>query len=278
MINMIDDATSRWFARFVPSDSTEQNRQVLESYLKQRGRPVACYTDKASLFQTAVKTKRDQQREGQDRPEMPPTQIARALQELGIAWIAAHSPQAKGRVERGFSTAQDRLVKSMRVAGVSTLQQANQHLEQEFLPGCNETLAVAPANPDDAHRPLEKHHDLAAILSHVEKRRVMNDYTLQFESQIYQIERQGICAGLRGAAVRVEKRRDGSIAVCFRDRYLPLSRCPGRPQPAPKPAQKRPPASAPRRPGDWGKNFNLQQGPQIWQAAERSGARPEEPL
>jgi hypothetical protein len=278
LINMIDDATSRWFARFVPSDSTEQNMQVLESYLKKRGRPVACYTDKASLFQTAVKTKRDQQREGQDRPEMPPTQIARALQELGIAWIAAHSPQAKGRVERGFSTAQDRLVKSMRVAGVTTLQQANQHLEQEFLPWCNETLAVAPANPDDAHRPLEKHHDLAAILSHVENRRVMNDYTLQFESQIYQIERQGICAGLRGAAVRVEKRGDGSIAVCFRDRYLPLSRCPGRPLPVPKPAQKRPPASAPRRPSDWGKNFDLQQGPKIWQAAERSGARPEEPL
>jgi hypothetical protein len=151
-------------------------------------------------------------------------------------------------------------------------------LEQEFLPWCNETLAVAPANPDDAHRPLDKHHDLAAILSHVEKRRVMNDYTLQFESQIYQIERQGICAGLRGAAVRVEKRRDGSIAVCFRGQYLTLSRCPRRPQPAPKPAMKRQPASASRRRSDWGKNFNLQRGPKIWQAAERSGARPQEPL
>jgi predicted transcriptional regulator len=135
---------------------TERHVRRLLRELKKR--PVACYTDKASLFQTAVKTKRDEQREGQDRPEMPPTQIARALQELGIAWIAAHSPQAKGRVERGFSTAQDRLVKSMRVAGVATLQQANQYLEQEFLPWCNETLAVAPANPDDTHRPLDKHH------------------------------------------------------------------------------------------------------------------------
>ena len=100
--------------------------------------------------------------------ELPPTQIGRALQELGIAWIPAHSPQAKGRVERGFLTAQDRLVKGMRVAGVTTLEQANHYLETEFLPWVNATLAVAPANADDAHRPLEKQHNLAAILSHVE--------------------------------------------------------------------------------------------------------------
>ncbi|SPE38909.1 hypothetical protein SBA6_970004 [Candidatus Sulfopaludibacter sp. SbA6] len=91
--------------------------------------------------------------------------------------IETHSPQAKGRVERGFLTAQDRLMKGMRVAGVTTLEQVNQYLETEFLPWVNATLAVVPANADDAHRPLEKHHDLAAILSYVEKRQVNNDYT-----------------------------------------------------------------------------------------------------
>src|ERR1035441_3681488 len=134
LINMIDDATSRWFARFVTSDSTVENMNLLERYVKKHGRPLGYYTDKASLFQTAVKTRRDGSRAGKEREELPPTQIGRALQELGIVWIAAHSPQAKGRVERGFLTAQDRLVKGMRVAGVKTLEQANHYLETEFLP------------------------------------------------------------------------------------------------------------------------------------------------
>ena len=91
------------------------------------------------------------------------------------------------------------------------------------LPWVNDTLAVTPANPDDAHRPLEKQHDLAAILSHVESRQVNNDYTIQLDTKIYQIARQDICTGLRGAVVRVEKRRDGSVAVRFRDRYLRIA-------------------------------------------------------
>ena len=168
LINMIDDATSRWFARFVTSDSTVENMNLLERYVKKHGRPLALLHRQGGIFQTAVKTKRDGSRWGKDREELPPTQIGRALQELGIPWIAAHSPQAKGRVERGFLTAQDRLVKGMRVAGVTTLKQANHYLETEFLPWVNATLAVVPANADDAHRPLEKQHDLAAILSHVE--------------------------------------------------------------------------------------------------------------
>src|SRR5208282_1654462 len=167
LIAMIDDASSRLFARFVRHDSTEENMKLLRSYLEKFGRPVSFYTDKASLFQTAEKYKRDEPGVEKDAVEMPPTQIGRALQELGITWIAAHSPQAKGRVERGFLTAQDRLVKGMRVAGVTTLEQANHYLETEFVPWANRTLAVAPASADDAHRRLEKHHDLAAILSHV---------------------------------------------------------------------------------------------------------------
>jgi CheY-like chemotaxis protein len=277
LILLIDDATSKWFARFVRSDSTAENMEVFERYLKKWGRPLACYTDKASLFQTAVKTKRDQQRQQKDQPEMPPTQIARALKELDITWIAAHSPQAKGRVERGFSTAQDRLVKGLRVAGVSTRNQANDYLEKEFLPWVNETLSVTPANADDAHRPLEKHHNLAAILSHVESRRVSNDYTIQFESEVYQIASKDVGAGLRGGDVQVEKRRDGSIAVRFRSRYLAVSRCELRPKQAkPKPAKKPGPTIAARKPSNWNKNFNLQKSMPLWKAANSSGARPQE--
>jgi len=276
LINMIDDATSRWFARFVASDSTVENMNHLERYVKKHGRPLAYYTDKASLFQTAVKTKRGESRAGKDRAELPPTQIGRALQELGITWIGAHSPQAKGRVERGFLTAQDRLVKGMRVAGVTTLEQANHYLETEFLPWVNATLAVAPAHADDAHRPLEKHHDLAAILSHVESRQVNNDYTIQLDTKIYQIARQDVSTGLRGAVVRVEKRRDGSVAVRFRDRYLSIAECAQRPKvTSVKPAKTKRQAKPVKR-SEWNKNFDLKKAPKIWQAARGSGARTEE--
>jgi DNA-binding Lrp family transcriptional regulator len=277
LINMIDDATGRWFARFVVSDSTVENMNLLERYVQQHGRPLAYYTDKAALFQTAVKTKRDQSRAGKDREELPPTQIGRALQELGIASIQAHSPQAKGRVERGFLTAQDRLVKGMRVAGVTTAEQANHYLDTEFLPWVKATLAVAPANVDDAHRPLEKQHDLAAILSHVEKRQVNNDYTIRLDTKIYQIARKDVCTGLRGAYVRVEKRRDGSVAVRFRDRYLSVTQVVQRPKVTPaKPAPTKPKVKPVKR-SQWNKNFDLKKAPKIWQAAQGSGTKREEP-
>jgi hypothetical protein len=85
-----------------------------------------------------------------------------------VPWIPAHSPQAKGRVERQFQTAQDRLVKGMRVAGVCTIEAANAYLREEFLPWWNRTLTVQSATAEDAHRPLGKEHDLAATRSHVE--------------------------------------------------------------------------------------------------------------
>jgi transposase len=278
LINMIDDATSRWFARFVASDSTLENMNHMERYIKKHGRPLAYYTDRASHFHNTPKTKRDQKGVGKDEPELPPTQIGRALRELGITWIPAYSPQAKGRVERGFLTAQDRLVKGMRVAGVTTLEQANHYLETEFLPWVNSTLAVEPASADDAHRPLEKHHDLAAILSHVESRQVDNDYTIRLDNKIYKIARKDICAGLRKAEVRVETRRDGSIAVRFRDRYLSVTECAQQPKvKSAKPAKAKPPAK-PRPPSQWNKNFDLKKAPKIWQAARDSGTKPEESL
>jgi len=185
LITMIDDATSRVLARFVLHDSTEENLKLLETYLRRFGRPRAFYTDKASLFQTAEKTKRGESQHKHDAKQMPPTQIGRVLGELGITWIAAHSPQAKGRVERSFQTDQDRLAKDLRMADVTTLEQANVYLETEFLPWWQKNLTVEPRDSEDAHRPLEKGHDLVAMLSHVESRIVKTDYTFQFEGKQY---------------------------------------------------------------------------------------------
>jgi transposase len=277
LISMIDDATSRLLARFVRHDSSAENMRLLWAYVERFGRPLAFYTDKAGMFQVAVKTKRQEQREGRDRPEMPPTQIARALRELGIVWIPAHSPQAKGRVERQFLTAQDRLVKGMRVAGVRTIEEANAYLENEYLPWWNQTLAVEPADAGDAHRPVGKKSDLAAILSHVEQRQVTNDYTLRYRGKIFQIDRQDIGVGMRKAMVRVEERLDGTIAVRFQDKYVRVRRCAPLDR-EPHPAETQP-ATAPRSPGqakrksDWMKNFSVRSGHSLRQAIEVSNAR-----
>ena len=277
LISMIDDATSRLFARFVRHDTSEENRLLLWSYLERYGRPLAFYTDKAGMFQVAVKSKQQEQREGLDRQQMPPTQIARALGELSIVWIPAHSPQAKGRVERQFQTAQDRLVKGMRVAGVRTLEEANAYLEDEYLPWWNKTLVVMPASAEDAHRPLGKEHDLAAILSHVEQRQVTNDYTIRWDGKFYQIDRRDVRAGMRKSRVRVEQRLDGSLAVRFQDRYLRVRRCaqPMRElQLAQAVAAKPPkPAAKPKHKSDWMDNFSLRSGPSLRQAARISNAR-----
>jgi transposase InsO family protein len=231
LIHMIDDATSELTARFVRSDSTGENMRLLWRYLERHGRPVAFYTDKASLFLTAPKVARDQRQISRDEREpLPPTQIGRALRELDIVWIGAHSPQAKGRVERSFGTAQDRLVKGLRVAGVKTVEQANRYLEEHYLPWWNQHLTVAPVNPTDAHRLLSAEYELAAALSRVETRQVANDYTIRLDGEIYQIDRTQIRPGLRGSNVRVESRLDGSVAVRFAGRYLLVKQCQGQPK------------------------------------------------
>ena len=254
LIHMIDDATSELTARFVSHDSSEENMRLMGSYLERNGRPVAWYTDKASMFHTAPKIARDVKDLPRDEREpQPPTQIGRALQELGMVWIAAHSPQAKGRVERSFQTAQDRLVKGLRIAGVQTLEQANRYLSEEYVPWWNQHLVASPANPADAHRPLGPEHDLAASLSHVVTQQVDNDYTIRLEGKIYRIVSHAMPAGLRGAAVRIEQRLDGSRMLRFRERYWPLAECPTAPKVAATPPSKakrsgahKPPAPSPK--------------------------------
>ena len=285
LIGMIDDASSELLARFVRHDSGEENRRLLKTYLEQNGRPVAFYTDRASLFVNTPKNSA-----GEDPKLLPPTQIGRALQELDIESITAYSPQAKGRVERSFGTAQDRLVKGLRVAGATTIEHANAYLESEFLPWWNATLRVQPAHPDEAHRELGPEHDLDSALSHVETRRVANDYTIRFRGKSYQIDRKAIVPGLRNSRVRVERRLDGVLAARFGKHELALKRCGVQPQseraqtksaqaesvqaePASAAAEKAGGQAAGKRSSDWMKDFDLKDSPPVWQAAQASGAR-----
>jgi transposase len=271
LILLIDDASSRALARFVRHDSTEENLRTLRAYVQRWGRPAAVYTDRAGLF----KVNRAPRIEEQLRAELPKTQIGRALEELGIEWIAAHSPQAKGRVERFFGTAQDRLVKGLRKAGACTLEEAQRYLERVYLPLWNRRFTVPPANPTDAHRPLGPQHDLAAILSHVESRVVADDYTFRFQAVRYQIAKPQVRPGLRGARIRVEKRLDGEMTIRFREQYLAVSRCDPAERPSnPKP-RLRPPKTTPQpRQHSWMKDFNLQRNKPIWAVLNEERGQP----
>jgi transposase len=221
LVGLIDDATNTLYARFVEADTTEQNMRVLWGYLERFGRPQAVYTDKAGMFQPTLppgwKT--------EDPGEKTETQIGRALRELGIEWIAAHSPQAKGRIERCFGTLQDRLVKALRKARVKTLEAANAYLEEVFLPMWNQRFVCAPASSVDGHRSLEN-LELNSILSVVETRRVDNDHTVPWRGVKWQIPREAIRRGMRGRTVRVEQRLNGSMAVRVEGQLISLVHCP----------------------------------------------------
>jgi transposase-like protein len=220
LIGMIDDATSCLTASFVGHDSTEENLRQLRRYLEQHGRPVSVYTDKASLFQIAPRAIHHR-----DAPEQQLTQIGRALQELGIEWIAAHSPQAKGRIERAFQTAQDRLVKGLRQVGAHNLETANQYLQQVYLPLWNRRFRRPAQLAGDAHRALLPGTNLDSVLSVRESRTVSQDHTVRWHGVIYRVEREHITAAMRGARIQLERRLDGSTWMHWRKRMLALEVC-----------------------------------------------------
>jgi hypothetical protein len=275
LIAMVDDATSRGLARFVRHDSTEENMRLMWKYLERWGRTLGYYADKASLFYNTPKANHHK-----DGPELGPTQIGRALQELGIELIAAHSPQAKGRIERFFGTAQDRLVKGLRKAGARGLEEANRYLEDIYLPMWNKRFTEEAQNGTDVHRGLLKEHSLAAILSCVETRVVTNDYTIRLGGQIFQIAREQARPALRGAVVRAELRLDRTVAVRFRDRYLTVSLCETAPRPSKArvtAATKGAPARSSKGPNAGGKShwmdhFWQRPSKPLWKAIRESDA------
>ena len=166
------------------------------------------------------------------------TQLGRALRELGIGSILAYSPQAKGRIERSFLTAQDRLVKHLRLAKISTLEGANAFLETEYWPEWNAHFARPVGDFPNHHRALTPQLDLAAILCHVEERVIGNDYTFSFAGRRYQISRSQVQAGMRRQRVRVELRLDGELQARYEGRYVEIAECGMRPIAVePKPQQ-----------------------------------------
>jgi hypothetical protein len=209
LISMIDDATNSTLARFYPAGTTEAHLDLLGRWLRRHGRPLALYADRHSIFQPQDK--------GQAAPDAE-TQFGRACRELGIDLIPAHSPQAKGRIERSFGTAQDRWVKELRLLGVSTGAGANEVLGR-LLPAHNRRFTKAARQATDAHRPLGPGHDLAAILSIQEQRVVANDYTVRFRNRFYQLLKP-VYPGERGGQVVIELRLDGTMAIRLGARYL----------------------------------------------------------
>lgn len=141
-----------------------------------------------------------------------PTQYSRALGELGITRIGAHSPEAKGRVERANGTFQDRLVSELRLAGASTLSEANEVLAG-FLPRFNERFGVVAAQPQVAYRPLDPELDLAGVLCIKEQRRVARDNTVQYHSKMLQLFPDVDRPSYAGSRVEVQERLDGRIVV-----------------------------------------------------------------
>lgn len=268
LVAMVDDATSQTWGRFVSRDGTRENMGVLREYLERHGRMVEVYTDRDSMFAVARRSSENERERVQaDRV----TQIGRALRELGIGWIAAGSPQAKGRVERHFRTDQDRLVKQMRLAKVDTLAGGNQFLESEYWPEWNAKFARPAAGFANLHRPVEG-MDLESILSHVEQRVVGNDYTISWGGRLFQIGHGDIVPGMRRQGVRVELRLDGTLWVRHQGRTFAVRECGARPE-ACTAVPAAPPARKDHNRGGrshWMDGFFDRPGPALWQAVRDS--------
>jgi hypothetical protein len=165
------------------------------------------------------------------------TQFTRAMKELGVVVIAANSPQAKGRVERGFDTHQDRLVKELRLRGISTMEAANRYLWDVYIPEHNARYAVAPASTSDLHKSLLASHDLDEILSLRAERTVFNDFTVRFQNRFFQILAEQPARIRPKDKLLVEVRLDGSTHLRFRDCYLNFKNISKRPERPPERAR-----------------------------------------
>lgn len=205
----VDDATSAivggWFDL---EETTEGYYKALKPILEQKGRPVNIYTDKRGTFVVNQGNKRGE------------TQFARAMKELEINMIFAHSPQAKGRIERAFGTLQERLVWEMRIERICTIEEANSFLPK-FFKKYNSKYAEQPSNPIDAYRPLNQVNSLKYILSTKEERKVSKDLEVHYKNQIYQLSTPpGLKLNLKNAKVFVINTLDGSLAFEYQGHIL----------------------------------------------------------
>ncbi len=209
----VDDATSRLMElRFVTSESTFDYFEATRSYLERHGKPVAFYSDQASIFRVT---------DSHVRQNGGLTQFGRALSELNIDILCANTPQAKGRVERAHLTLQDRLVKELRLAGIATIEAANA-FAPAFIDSYNARFGRDPRSDHDAHRPVRKDEDLAQIFSWQEDRKISKELTVQFQRGRYLIEPGPETLELRGRRCRVHEYFDGRIELRYEGRCLPF--------------------------------------------------------
>lgn len=235
LIALIDDATSRLSARFFPRDTGAANRRMIVDYLQAHGRMGALYTDQASHFKVNWRAR---ERRDNDEPEAL-TLIRRALDALDIELILALSPQAKGRVERLFKTLQDRLVKEMRVAGVTSMAEANRFLDEVFLPFWEQRFTVEAREAADAHRALPEGVDLLRTFAETEERVIRADFTFRYRNQHFQIEQSDAEPRMPDSRITIEHRLDGSVRYRWRDEYLEPTPLPGAPERKPPPESVR---------------------------------------
>src|SRR5947208_6585104 len=211
LLVFVDDATGRLMhLRFVPGEGTLDYLQAARSYVEAHGRPVAFYSDKHTVFRVA----------GAGRDDGV-TQFGRAMRELNVEVICANSPQAKGRVERAHKTLQDRLVKELRLAGVSTVEAANAFLPA-FVANYNARFAKEPRLAEDLHRPAPGAADLDEIMTVREERTVSASLTLRYDKMLILLEPSDTTRALARQRVTVVNYPDGRFAIRHKGRDLPF--------------------------------------------------------
>jgi len=221
---LIDDATSRTFARFYAAETTEAAFHALGRWIKRHGLPRSVYVDRHSIY-------RDE-----DHPEKP-TQFGRAMKELGIDLISAHSPQAKGRVERMNGTLQDRLVKEMRLRNIRSMEQANSYLEAKFVDELNGRYAIAARREQDLHRTMTTDVVLDEVLCVQEPRVVGNDWCVRWRNRWLQVAAEHASLRLPGRRVLIKQLAEGRLLVQHQGRTLSAAELPEKP---PRVKQKKP--------------------------------------
>lgn len=218
LIAYIDDATSRIMdGAFMDYEGTFTLFETTEHYLQTHGKPVSLYVDKHSTF----KINRQATIEEELKDVLPQSQYARAMEQLRIELICANSPQAKGRVERLFETLQDRLVKELRLADISTKEEATKYFREVYIPKHNAKFAVAPKDPTNMHRVLLLSDDLGRIFTVQTQRVVSNALVVQYKNTRYQLDTKGAQQYLlRKQTILVEENKTGSIVFRTKDKSI----------------------------------------------------------
>jgi hypothetical protein len=207
-----DDATGELYAQFTELEDIKGVFAFWMEYIKKYGKPKSIYLDRGSVYKVNRKTVFDD-------PEVL-TQFERACKELVIEIIHAKSPQAKGRIENGFGTLQDRLVKEMRLRNIGNINDANEYLKEEFLFKYNQRFAVPVKKQGDFHKPLIPTESLEQIFSVQSERQVNNDFTVRLKGKWYQLSEVQPKTVLQKSKVIIEERMDGTITIKQNSIYL----------------------------------------------------------